>query len=109
MGTVYQTQSQGYENSGYQAPPRLWERCFPQLLRHWGKEARLPPLTLQEPTSRPGVPRLPLSLGLDQTSSCLSFRTLQSVKINVYSFLERVTHKILEKHKTSLNFMGHIQ
>ena len=24
MGTVYWTQSQGYENTSYQAPPRLW-------------------------------------------------------------------------------------
>ena len=29
MGIVYGTQSQDYENSSYQAPPRLWEHCSP--------------------------------------------------------------------------------
>ena len=47
MQTGYQTQSQGYENASYQAPPRLWEHCSPWLPRHLGEEARLPPLTLQ--------------------------------------------------------------
>ena len=38
MGTVYGTQSQGYESTGYQAPPRLWEHCFIQLPRHLGEK-----------------------------------------------------------------------
>ena len=49
MGTVDGTQSEGYENTGHQAPARLWEHCFPSFPRHLGEEARLPPLTL-EPT-----------------------------------------------------------
>ena len=50
MGTVYWTQSQGYENTSYQAPPRLWDTAsLTQLPRHLGEEARLPPLTLHYP------------------------------------------------------------
>ena len=51
MGTVYWTQSQGCENTSYQAPPWLLEHCFPLLPRHLGDEARLPPLTLPEPSA----------------------------------------------------------
>ena len=47
MGTVDRTQSQGHENTTYPAHSRLWEHCFPQLPRHLGEEARLPPFTLQ--------------------------------------------------------------
>ena len=50
IGTVCQTQSQGYENATYQVHSRLWEHCFPSLPRHLGEEARLPPLTLQMKT-----------------------------------------------------------
>ena len=42
MGTVYQTQSQGYENTTYQAMGTLL-----LLPRHLGVEASLPPLTPQ--------------------------------------------------------------
>ncbi|KAF6114557.1 hypothetical protein HJG60_010531 [Phyllostomus discolor] len=49
MGIVYQTQSQGYENTTYQVPSRLWELCCPSLPRHLGEEARLPPLAIHVP------------------------------------------------------------
>ena len=49
MGTVYQIQFQGYENTIYQVHSRLWEHCLPSLPRHLGEEARLAPLTLHVP------------------------------------------------------------
>ena len=53
MGTVYSIHSQGYENTGYQAPPRLWEHCFPWLHRTLREEVKLLPLTLHSWTQLP--------------------------------------------------------
>ena len=46
MGTVFQTQSQGYENNTYQTHSKVMGDCFPYLPGHLGEEARLPPFTL---------------------------------------------------------------
>ena len=46
MGTVFQTQSQGYENNTYQTRSKVMGDCFPYLPGHLGEEARLPPFTL---------------------------------------------------------------
>ena len=37
-GTVCWTQSQGYENTGYQAPPRLWDAASLSYPDTWGRK-----------------------------------------------------------------------
>ena len=61
MGTVYRTQSQGYENTTYQAHSQGHEKLLPLVVQTLGEEVRLPPFTLQLPCTYPDPTLVDLS------------------------------------------------